>query len=109
MYYAADRTPVVVAEVNLNDLGFSPVSTKNLEKTAFSVYPNPNLDGRFFIKNANNEQVKNLKIFAADGRVVYSGKMPNPGQNLPLPNEKGVYLLVVETKNGRWVEKIVRQ
>lgn len=109
MYYAADRTPIVVAEVNLNDLGFSPVSTKNLEKTAFSVYPNPNLDGRFFIKNANNEQVKNLKIFAADGRVVYSGKMPNPGQNLPLPKEKGVYLLVVETKNGRWVEKIVRQ
>ena len=108
MYNTADRTPITVAEASLSGLEISPVSTKNLNQTAFSIYPNPSIDGKYFISSQYGETIETIKIYQLNGQLISTNKLGKSNNNLPLPNEKGIYMVVVETKNGVWSQKIVR-
>ncbi len=110
MYYAADRSPVVVAEAQLSGLYISSVASAEPESgESLLISPNPTFDGRFFLHNTGGEKVGTVKVFAADGREAVLKKPQRPGQPFELPaSEKGAFIVVVETEKGTWARKLVK-
>jgi hypothetical protein len=77
-----------------------PVSGKCGEASVLA-YPNPVQNGKLFITATGLGQIATGVLKAADGRIVYSGKIIN-GQNT-INIEKipaGIYLLSVQDENG---------
>lgn len=109
MYYAADRSPVVIASATLAGLDISSVGTKNAgeKATQISLFPNPT-DGReVFLQNPAGLKIRSLKIFSADGKLLFEEKSGRQNGSLPMPEKRGIYLVAIETERGKWVEKVI--
>jgi hypothetical protein len=54
-----------------------------------------------------NNELKNLQVKAynSQGKLVAQSRT----RDLTLPEEKGIYLIVVETKKGKTVKKVIRE
>ncbi len=111
MYWAADRSPVVVAEAKLEGLEISSVSTKNRRKERLEIdlFPSPTDDGKVFLSNPKSLKINELRVFSADGRTLFSAQKPTENEPIRLPEAAGVYLVLVETERGRATRKIVRR
>lgn len=73
-----------------------------------SVVPNPS--NGLFTANFDKEEPKTIRVFDAVGRIVFSAD--SPAQNISInlsAQAAGVYILQVETKNGKAVKKLVRK
>ncbi len=107
MFDAADRAPILIAEKVLEGIYVTPVSTKNIENNGLvTITPTLNHDGLVFLKSIGNVNIKGVKVWDAAGRIVWNGKN---GEPVRLPEQRGVYFILVETNRGNVVEKVVRE
>ncbi|MDX1912161.1 MAG: T9SS type A sorting domain-containing protein [Saprospiraceae bacterium] len=109
MFDAADRSPVLVAAQQLDSVYVSSVATKNLSiQGRVQVFPSLSTDGKVWVKAEGNVAVRRIQIWDAAGRLLFEQPRPG-GEPVSLPNERGMYFVVVETSKGKTVQKVVRQ
>jgi hypothetical protein len=88
---------------------YSKIVTVNFTKNSFLIYPNPTTDGFITLEKLAN--VENIKVFDALGKLIkeYSNlKSSSLTMNLSA-YKKGIYYLVITTKNNVTTEKISLQ
>jgi hypothetical protein len=108
MFDSADRSPVLIGETSLDSVFLSTVSVKNtVPASTVRVFPSYSQDGRVFVETSGSNVVTKVSVWDAAGRLVFS-QNGWPNGPLELPRQSGVYLIAVETKNGRTVAKVVR-
>ena len=106
MFDAADRAPILVAEQVLDSIFVTPVATKNVSnKGLVKIAPTLSPDGRVFISPMGNVIIKSVKVWDNAGKPVANG---NSGGPIQLPEQHGVYFILVETDRGKVLEKVVR-
>ena len=82
--------------------------TDVLNSAAVKVNPNPS-GGRFVLEFDTDEE-KSIRVMDALGRIIMEEKVSERNFSLNLLNQnRGIYLLQVETKTGRLVQKLVIQ
>ncbi len=93
--------------VTLNNIALhaTPISLdiEQLQAPQWAIYPNPTSG----ILNIRGIEASTFKLFASDGRLVMSGVS---SEQLDLHHlEKGLYVLQVETPQGRFQKKVARR
>lgn len=107
MFDAADKSPVLMAERLLDSVFVSPVSTKNIDKQGFvKIFPTLNRDGQVKIQAAPGVRIQRVQVWDVAGRLIWDKPA---SETIWLPEQRGTYLVVVTTKKGRVVEKVVRE
>lgn len=102
IYYAVSRPFKFIGTMAVNDLG---------ESLSVGLYPNPN-NGAFTLRANKISQGKvSTSIFDTSGKLVYSNNVNHQGgalnqsYNVKLP--AGVYMVVIETTEGKTTEKLI--
>lgn len=86
--------------------GSNTLSTNDIENTknSFSVYPNPTFNELFL----NVKDIKNVKVFSMDGKLMKVNSLENKVNVENLTN--GVYLIQITYKNGKTeTQKFVKE
>jgi len=102
IYYAVSRPFNFTGQMGVADVS---------SNTAIGIYPNPN-NGQFYVKagNVSKGDIKTT-IFDTAGRLVYSqtknhnGGSLNQSYNVKLP--VGVYMVVIESADGKTTDKLI--
>ena len=110
MYDAADLAPVLVASASMDSIYVSPTSTVSNdgadEASLIAVFPNPTIDGKVFIKTKENLKISEISILSTSGRFMQ--RITDIDNNeISLPQESGVYVLIFKTNRGKISHKIV--
>jgi len=103
-YNAADKTPVPVEHVETTSNYTSIEDNVSIEVVAF---PNPTM-GNLYIKS--KEEIKSIVVFNMQGeRVKIDDFLGLQSQHITLemPQQKGVYFVVIQTANSKSTQKIV--
>jgi hypothetical protein len=105
MYNNADQTPMVVAQTIMNNTITS--SDQGNAHPEISVFPVPSADGHLTVTGWQKSNLVNVRVYDLLGKEVTT---PIPAAeftgtvNLP---KRGVYLLVMETKEGKVVKRVM--
>lgn len=94
-----ERRPFTPTEANNAALSVASVN----KKATFNIYPNPTSD---FIQIETPEKIKEIHIYSASGQKVMTSQETKI--NIQSLNA-GVYWMVIKTKNGSTVHKIVKK
>jgi hypothetical protein len=106
MFDAADRAPTLVAEQVLEDVFVTPVATKTIDMDAFvSISPALTQDGWVYVKPLGNISIKGIRVWNSNGQFILGKKN---GEAILLPEQKGFYLISVDTNKGSVVKKVLR-
>jgi len=103
-YDSADKTPVLVKHVETTSNYTSVEDNMDIEIVAF---PNPTM-GSLYIKST--EEIKSIVIFNLQGeRIKINDLLGLESQQITLemPQQKGVYFVVIQTVNSKQTLKIV--
>ena len=85
------------------------INENNGGANSVEVFPNPSLDGKFEINNAQAE-INSIRIIDVNGRLVHEEKLSSSGQSFKadLSSEpKGLYLISISTGKGNICKKVV--
>jgi hypothetical protein len=104
MFDNADKAPVLIAEADLENILVSPVSTAAPGIGQIAVTPTLCPDGRLSIHIPSGDQLRRVQVWDARGRMVWD----RAATDVQLPEVRGVYYVVVETKRERRTVKVVR-
>lgn len=85
----------------------SPLSNIDVLKNNLTVYPNPT-SGLLHIKLPIGHNKLKIKLLDISGRVVFDKQFNSNNFQINLPDEKGLYLLIIEGQNKRHTEKILK-
>jgi len=110
MFNAADKTPVLVAQGQVDSVVVvSSVAT--IEKERWNVYPVPTADGRVIIQATANGYAKRVEVYSAAGKLVQTITYNSPAETytVQLPNTAGIYWLKIYGRQGTTVKKVIRQ
>ncbi|MBI3510904.1 MAG: T9SS type A sorting domain-containing protein [Bacteroidetes bacterium] len=106
MYNTADQTPMLVAQVDMNNT-ITNIDQHGNAVPQIEVYPNPTSDGKIHFTNWQTSGIQSVRVYDLQGKEVVS---PIEGKEftgeLMLPR-KGVYFVVLETRSGRVVKKVI--
>lgn len=102
MYNNADKSPVLVASQALN-LTITGLNETFINNQNINIIRNQN--NTFTIKGLESSQIKSLKIFDANGKLVKS--QDNNHINFYITGAKGIYFVKIETNKGICTKKIV--
>ena len=83
---------------------FNNINTLKSNLKPFTIGPNPN-QGQFVLQNKTNESFS-YKIYNALGQLIIEQKATGNYEEIMLA-EAGLYVVMVETERGVWVEKVV--
>ena len=103
-YNAADKTPVLVKQVETISNYTAINDNIVIEVVAF---PNPTI-GRVYIKS--DEEIKSIVVFNIRGqrfRIDEISGLESQQVTLEMPQQQGVYFVVIQTVNSRQTRKIV--
>ena len=75
-------------------------------ESPISLYPNPTTGEFTFITSDGAEEIKSIKVFNIEGKLVKHYLSPVSNQTLSL-NDAGVYLVEIETSAGKSTTKLV--
>lgn len=104
MFNNSDQSPVMVGErITEGIFVVGPLSTSEVA-LAIKVFPNPVQDGWLRIENHANYQLKSIRIYTANGKLLR--EEPWQGKDVYLANP-GVYYLEMITENGVGVKKVI--
>lgn len=102
IYYAVSRPFKFIGQMGIEDQN---------NGLAIGLYPNPN-SGQFYLRasNISNGNV-NTTIFDTSGKVVYTNNFNHTGgslnQSYSVKLPVGVYMVVIETTQGKTTEKLI--
>ena len=103
--YASLTTPSFGSS-EVHDFCISSVGVENIPSLDLSIIPNPS-SGQFNVMLQNNDE-KSIKVYDITGRLIEERKTTEQSFSINLNNQsKGVYLLQIETANGKAVQKLV--
>jgi hypothetical protein len=98
--------------IELDNITWSEVvaGLEDLNKTSFSIYPNPTADKNVTISH-NLDTKGSVNIYSITGAKVYSGELNASGaQNLNLPSlTAGMYIVKIEAGNYSESKKLIIQ
>ncbi|MDQ3109974.1 MAG: T9SS type A sorting domain-containing protein [Bacteroidota bacterium] len=105
MFNTADQTPMLIAQVDYQNTITSADMANGY--SGISVYPNPSANGHLNFSGYEKSGLQMVHVYDLAGKEV----MPSiPGATftgaIDLP-KRGVYLIVMETKAGRVVKKVM--
>ncbi|MEO7081262.1 MAG: T9SS type A sorting domain-containing protein, partial [Flavobacteriales bacterium] len=103
MYAAADGTPDLVVADSMVVLG---TGVRDLQRSELQAFPNPTRDG--FIMVPAPEATKVLAYDAAGKRVPLKTTRSGDGWRCELPEQPGVYHLVISKPQGNRMVRVVR-
>ena len=93
----------------IDNVKWTPLSVgiNDLNKTSFSMYPNPTADGNVTINN-NLEANGTVNVFTLTGANVFSAELSQGTQNLNLSGlSAGMYIVKVESGNASESKKLI--
>lgn len=104
MFEAADGTPVLVKEAEITDVS---TGVDDLRELGLRIFPNPVRDGLLRVEGIA-EAVTGIEVFDVRGARI-AQYVPTGARNwqVRLPNGAATYLLVVHTRERRYVERVV--
>ncbi len=105
--YSIETTTVACNDTIRNTIDYT-ANPPNLSNQNLSVFPNPN-DGNFQVW-LNSEEVFQIEVFDASGRIVsnYSNILLNTGFNLDLSSfESAMYFVKVRSENATLTERVI--
>lgn len=104
MFNAADRTPVLVKEAELEVEAYVSATRQLRAEKFIRLYPTPAQDGRIFVQSS---QLHDVKIYDLKGRLVSSFRGKSGNYELII-DRKGVFLIQFTGQNGAVVtEKVI--
>ena len=105
MFNNADNAPVLVAEEKIDSIFVTSVSSKNLRlDNPVSITPTLTTDGRIQVHVSAQVKLVQVQIFDSNGRLC--GQQPSA--EVILPDQRGVYFVLIVTDRGRFSHKVVR-
>ena len=105
MFDEADKSPVLVASANIEDILIESTSISEIaEKNLIQVYPNPTFSGQ--IQFSSSSPVEQIRVFNQNGVLIHT--ISQIQNQLKLPSEKGVYFVEFLSEEGIEVKKILR-
>lgn len=109
MYYAADRTPFLVASDSLQ-LTVTSIDKKNLDNSIV-IYPTLTETGEVFMTFRPEVMIRKVEIFNAKGEIVYQNEKVGNASNpfiMTLPEIKGNYYIRIVTNTQTIVKKVIK-
>jgi hypothetical protein len=105
MFNTADQTPMLIAQVDYQNTITN--SDQNSAHPEISVYPNPSANGHLNFSGYEKANLKMVRVYDLSGKEVmeaipaarFTGAIDLP--------KRGVYLVVMETKEGRVVKRVM--
>lgn len=85
--------------------GCAPLSTEEIEKVSFSIFPNPSIDGVVYVKS--NIELSSIEVVNGLGQTVASQIASGKFNTVQLPVNKGLYFLHITSSNGAVTTKRV--
>ena len=112
MYDPADKKPFKVNADTLQNIiipDFSAIRKSAQDNTAYIVSPNPSSDGRISIRGLLNAGC-NVRTFDSSMRLVQDIDIEEQSNSfdLLLPENKGVYYLILNSQGRRYLYRVVR-
>lgn len=104
MYNAEDGSPIMVKEHVITDLS---TGIDNLQELGVRIFPNPVSDGLLRIDGIT-ERVTSIRVYDVRGSLIaeqQSGR--GPRWTVQLPQGSGTYMVVVETAQRKFMERVV--
>jgi Cytochrome c554 and c-prime len=105
MFFAADRSPVLVAEQVLDSVYVSTTASKNIDNQRNIKIQASSESGLVKVLISPDHKPLNIQVWNNAGNMVFTQKHSQP---FYLPEQSGVYLIMVETKQGKMVKKVMR-
>lgn len=107
MYYAADRSPVLIAEQVIEDIFVDPgTAVKEVSIAGIEVYPNPSTGQELTIRYPDHLKINRVLMYNSLGQFV--GETQLNGNALTLPEATGMLYLLFDSSDGLYIEKILR-
>lgn len=94
-----------VAFDNLSWTCYNPLSTSEIEKSKWSIYPNPVKNNILFVNGKEIQKIKKVEIYTISGALVQIIENPfSKGNSLQLKNlKKGVYILKADNATQKFI------
>lgn len=94
-----------VAFDNLSWTCYNPLSTNEVEKVKWTIYPNPVKNNILFINGKDLQKIKRVEIYTMNGNLVQVAEHPFIHKNsIPLRNlGKGIYILKAESATQKFI------
>ena len=108
MYDQADLSPVLIAEKTMDSLFVQSTGLfDQLKDLEIELYPNPLVFGNALqILVSGNIKVQRVSVFDLKGRLLLERE--GAVSSLELPDGGGVFLIVIETNEGKVVRRVIR-
>lgn len=104
MYEAADGSPVLIQEVETTDLSDG---IDDLRELGVRIFPNPVINGTLNIEGLS-EAITSIEVFDLNGKLIASDRAPaKQNWQVELPEGAGTYMVVIDSKEGQFVERVV--
>ena len=105
MFNAADRSPVLIASAELQNVMVSPVSTDETWKSEVNISPTLTNTGLVQITLPADVSLIDVRVWNSKGQLVAQGWQTR----MQLPHEKGVYFVQIQTNKGKMTRRVVVQ
>jgi len=107
MYNNADHTPALVAEALLGTI--FTIGTLERAMAELIIYPNPSRDGVLDIRGIDYRSVEEISLIDMSGKLVNmdTGIFWFTGRIYVTENRKGVFILMVKTREGILTERVI--
>jgi len=105
MYKNTDMAPTLVAQDTIKDLYVEGLSSKEIASESVLIYPNPSIDGQFFIQSET--KILSLRIFDKLGKLVQT--IQSDFDRVQFSGQKGIYFMEIRMKEGVIKRKLVYQ
>lgn len=97
------------ASTTVKDVYINPLAINRYNSQGLQVLPNPS-NGKFEVKLAGESNIKGIKLYNVEGKLVYESNRTNQiwlnKIDLELSLKKGVYNLVIIGENAQYSKKI---
>ena len=107
MYDAADKSPVLVAELNgpFWTVGLAPARPLQA-----SIWPNPSPEGWVFLELGDPMAVERIRVYDMQGRLLWDRATERQAlYQVPLGTMAGIYWIEMSGPGGRLVRRVIRQ
>ena len=104
--YTVAITDTNGCSITSNPLNYTGIASVADDK--ITVYPNPSVDGSWYLEISNDLVGSAVEILDDNGRLIYRAQISNLKSQIGLNVARGVYLMRVYSGNYSFVRKLIR-